>query len=320
MAGFDKTGNIWYKNKTKLEPGAAEMPEILWREGRSGKDSRQELTNFPPSLYGNGEVNPSQNLVDAFPMRSGLPISDPNSGYDPNDPYANRDPRLADNVLYNGTVFRKAQIITGNYPSDDNETEDSLNATNQSTRTGYYLKKLLRDDVNPLASNQIAQYHIFPRIRYTEIFLDYAEAANDAWGPKLDPKGFGFTAYDIIKAIRERAGLGTDAIGMPLPQGDAYLEACAANQAQMTTLIRNERRLELCFENKRFWDMRRWMLPLNESVKGMRINRDETTKALSYSIFIVEDRNFDSSYQWYGPIPKSEVLKWSKLVQNKGWK
>ena len=320
MAGFDKTGNIWYKNKTKLEPGAAEMPEILWREGRSGKDSRQELTNFPPSLYGNGEVNPSQNLVDAFPMRSGLPISDPNSGYDPNDPYANRDPRLADNVLYNGTVFRKAQIITGNYPSDDNETEDSLNATNKSTRTGYYLKKLLRDDVNPLASNQIAQYHIFPRIRYTEIFLDYAEAANDAWGPKLDPKGFGFTAYDIIKAIRERAGLGTDAIGMPLPQGDAYLEACAANQAQMTTLIRNERRLELCFENKRFWDMRRWMLPLNESVKGMRINRDETTKALSYSIFIVEDRNFDSSYQWYGPIPKSEVLKWSKLVQNKGWK
>ena len=320
MAGFDKTGNIWYKNKTKLEPGAAEMPEILWREGRSGKDSRQELTNFPPSLYGNGEVNPSQNLVDAFPMRSGLPISDPNSGYDPNDPYANRDPRLADNVLYNGTVFRKAQIITGNYPSDDNETEDSLNAPNKSTRTGYYLKKLLRDDVNPLASNQIAQYHIFPRIRYTEIFLDYAEAANDAWGPKLDPKGFGFTAYDIIKAIRERAGLGTDAIGMPLPQGDAYLEACAANQAQMTTLIRNERRLELCFENKRFWDMRRWMLPLNESVKGMRINRDETTKALSYSIFIVEDRNFDSSYQWYGPIPKSEVLKWSKLVQNKGWK
>jgi len=320
MNGFDKTGNIWYKNKTKLEPGAAEMPEILWREARSSKDSRQELTNFPPSLYGRGEVNPSQNLVDAFPMRSGLPISDPNSGYDPNDPYANRDLRLADNVLYNGTTFRKAQIITGRYPTDNNETEDNLNETDYSTRTGYYLKKLLRDDVNPLASNEIAQYHIYPRIRYTEIFLDYAEAANDAWGPKADPKGFGFTAYDIIKAIRERAGLGTDAIGMPLPEGDAYLEACAADQAKMTTLIRNERRLELCFENKRFWDLRRWMLPLNETVKGMQIDRDETTKALSYKVIEVEERKFDSSYQWYGPIPKSELLKWSKLVQNKGWK
>jgi hypothetical protein len=323
MNGFDKTGNIWYKNKTKLEPGAAEMPEILWREGRSGKDSRQEASNFPPTLYGDGQVNPSQNLVDAFPMRSGLPISDPNSGYDPNDPYANRDPRLDDNILYNGTVFRKSLIITGTYPAvngDKSETEDNLNATDYSTRTGYYLKKLLRDDVNPLASNEIAQYHIYPRIRYTEIFLDYAEAANDAWGPKADPKGYGFTAYDIIKAIRERAGLATDAIGMALPQGDAYLEACAADQAKMTTLIRNERRLELCFENKRFWDLRRWMLPLNETVKGMQIDRDEATNTLSYTVIDVEPRNFDSSYQWYGPIPKSEVLKWSKLVQNQGWK
>ena len=323
MNGFDKTGNIWYKNKTKLEPGAAEMPEILWREGRSGKDSRQEGENFPPSLYGNGRVNPSQNLVDAFPMRSGLPITDPNSGYDPNDPYANRDPRLEDNILLNGTTFRKAQIITGTYPAvngDKTETSDNLNVTQYSTRTGYYLKKLLRDDVNPLASNQIAQYHIFPRIRYTEIFLDYAETANDAWGPKSDPKGIGFTAYDVIKAIRERAGLGTDAIGMPLPEGDAYLETCATDQAKMTTLIRNERRLELCFENKRFWDLRRWMMPLNEAVKGMQIDRDDATGTLSYKIINVEERQYDSSYQWYGPIPKSEVLSWSNLKQNKGWK
>ena len=320
MNGFDKTGNIWYKNKTKLEPGAAEMPEILWREGRSGKDARQEGENFPPSLYGNGRVNPSQNLVDAFPMRSGLPITDPNSGYDPNNPYANRDPRLEDNILLNGTMFRKAEIITGTYPNVDSEVEDNLNNNDKSTRTGYYLKKLLRDDVNPLASNQIAQYHIFPRIRYTEIFLDYAETANDAWGPKSDPKGIGFTAYDVIKAIRERAGLGTDAIGMPLPEGDAYLETCATDQAKMTTLIRNERRLELCFENKRFWDLRRWMMPLNEAVKGMQIDRDETTMALSYKVIEVEKREFDSSYQWYGPIPKSEVLNWSNLKQNKGWK
>lgn len=319
MEGFDAIGNVWYKNKTKLEPGASEMPEILWREDRI-KNASQERENFPPTLYGSGRVNPSQNLVDAFPMRSGRPITDPNSGYDPNEPYANRDPRLDDNVLYNGTTFRRTVIITGTYPNDKNETDDNINSISTSTRTGYYLKKLLRDDVSPLSSSTIEQYHIYPRIRYTEIFLAYAEAANDAWGPKADPTGIGFTAYDVVKAIRGRAGLGTDEYGRPLAEGDAYLEECAGDQTRMTDLIRNERRIELCFENKRFWDLRRWKMPLNETVKGMKIDRDEETQVLTYSIFDVEERKYDSSYQWYGPIPKGEVLKWSNLKQNKGWR
>ena len=87
----------------------------------------------------------------------------------------------------------------------------------------------------------------------------------------------------------------------------------------MTNLIRNERRLELCFENKRFWDLRRWKMPLDETVKGMRITRNEDTGELTYSVIDVEERRYDSSYQNYGPIPKSEVLKWSNLKQNKGW-
>jgi len=321
MEGFDTTGNIWYKNKAKLEPSAAEMPEILWREDRH-KNADQERENFPPTLYGQGRVNPSQNLVDAFPMRNGRPISDANSGYDAKNPYANRDPRLENYVLYNGTTFRKSLIITGTYPAingDKSETDDNLNSTSNSTRTGYYLKKLLRDDVSPLSSSLIEQQHIYPRIRYTEIFLAYAEAANDAWGPKSDQAGAGFSAYDVIKAIRERAGLGTDEYGRALAEGDVYLEECAGDQTKMMNLIRNERRLELCFENKRFWDLRRWMLPLNETVKGVQIDRNEDTGALSYTIIDVEDRKFDNSYQLYGPIPKSEVLKWSNLKQNKGW-
>lgn len=321
MEGFDATGNIWYKNKAKLEPSAAEMPEILWREDRH-KNAEQERENFPPTLYGQGRVNPSQNLVDAFPMRNGRPISDANSGYDAKNPYVNRDPRLENYVLYNGTTFRKSLIITGTYPAingDKSETDDNLNSTSNSTRTGYYLKKLLRDDVSPLSSSLIEQQHIYPRIRYTEIFLAYAEAANDAWGPKSDQAGAGFSAYDVIKAIRERAGLGTDEYGRALAEGDVYLEECAGDQTKMMNLIRNERRLELCFENKRFWDLRRWMLPLNETVKGVQIDRNEDTGALSYTIIDVEDRKFDNSYQLYGPIPKSEVLKWSNLKQNKGW-
>ena len=318
--GFDPTGNIWYKNTKMLDPAAAEMPEILWRADRS-KDATQERNNFPPTLYGNGQVNPSQNLVDAFPMRNGRPITDPKSGYDPKNPYANRDPRLAEDIIYNGMKFRKTTIITGTYPNEKNETDDNLTSIATSTRTGYYMKKLLREDVSPLSSSLIEQHHVYPRIRYTEIFLAYAEAANDAWGPKADPTGIGFTAYDVIKMISERAGLGTNEVGVPLPEGDAYLEECAADQAKMTDLIRNERRLELCFENKRFWDLRRWLLPLNESVRGMKITRNEETSELSYSIMEeVEKRDFDNSYQIYGPIPKAEILRWSNLKQNKGWR
>ena len=318
VAGLDPTGNIWYKNAAKLEPSGGEMAEILWREDRH-KNAEQERENFPPTLYGSGRINPSQNLVDAFPMRSGLPITNPNSGYDPKNPYAGRDPRLETYVIFNGSTFRKTEIITGTYPNSKNETDDNLNSIGTSTRTGYYLKKLLREDVSPLSSSLIEQQHIYPRIRYTEIFLAYAEAANDAWGPKADPIGFGFSAYDVIKAIRVRAGLATNEIGVELPEGDVYLEECAADQTKMAELIRNERRIELCFENKRFWDLRRWMLPINESVKGMKIDRNEETGALSYTVIDVEDRNFTSPYQWYGPVPKSEVLKWSNLMQNRGW-
>lgn len=322
LEGFDKDGNIWYKNKTKLEPSAAEMPEILWREDRH-KNADQERENFPPTLYGNGRVNPSQNLVDAFPMRNGRPISDAQSGYNAKNPYANRDPRLDEYVIYNGMTFRKTEIITGNYPKINDkgnpEYDDNLGYGSSSTRTGYYLKKLLRDDVSPLSSSLIEQQHIYPRIRYTEIFLAFAEAANDAWGPKSDPTGIGFTAYDVIKAIRERAGLATNEIGVALPEGDVYLEECASDQAKMTNLIRNERRIELCFENKRFWDLRRWLLPLNETVNGVEIDRNEETGELTYKLLVVEKREFDNSYQCYGPIPKGEVLKWSNLKQNKGW-
>ena len=320
MEGFDPTGNKdWFQSSFKSMIETVANPEILWREDRH-KNADQERDNYPPTLYGSGRINPSQNLVDAFPMRSGRPITDPASGYNPNDPYVNRDPRLADNILYNGRKLRKSEIITGTYPNDKNETDDNLNSIDgRSTRTGYYMVKLLRDDVSPLSSSLIEQQHIYPRIRYTEIFLAYAEAANDAWGPKADPMGVGFTAYDVIKAIRERAGLATNEIGLPLPEGDVYLEECASDQTKMANLIRNERRIELCFENKRFWDLRRWMLPLNEPVKGVQIDRNEETGALTYKIFDVEDRKFDNSYQCYGPIPKGEVLKWSNLKQNKGW-
>ena len=91
---------------------------------------------------------------------------DANSGYNPQDPYVNRDPRLSDYIIYNGTTFRRIDIITGNYPNSKGESTDNRNnRDNYSTRTGYYLKKLLRDDVSPATSgSEIKQWHVYPRI------------------------------------------------------------------------------------------------------------------------------------------------------------
>ena len=317
---IDPQGNIWYKNKAKLDNEDGEMLEILWREDRH-KNADQESRNFPPTLYGKGEINPSQNLVDAFPMANGLPVTAANSGYDAKNPYADRDPRLSHYIIYNGAKFRNIDIVTGLYSNSKSEVKDNLGNVPASTRTGYYMSKLLREDVNPQSSNLVEQQHIYARIRYTEIFLAFAEAANDAWGPTGDG-GTGHSAYDVIKAIRERAGIAPEVPGVE--RVDVYLEECKNNKDMMTSLIRNERRIELCFENKRFWDLRRWMLPLNEPVDGVEIKKIDADKDpdpdnLVYRRFKVEDRVFDSSYQYYGPIPRGEILKWSQLTQNKGW-
>ncbi|MBR1461940.1 MAG: RagB/SusD family nutrient uptake outer membrane protein [Prevotella sp.] len=309
LSNIDPTGNQWYNEYAALNslaPGF-NRPEILWRSNKGGEDpdnssSWIETLNFPPSLFGNGRVNPSQNLVDAFPMANGLPITDPNSGYDPQNPYANRDPRLDLYIIHNGTTFKGQTINT----AVDGSNDDALGRDDgRSTRTGYYLKKLLVEDVNCNPSNKAGQFHIRPWMRYTEFFLSYAEAANEAWGP-TGAGSNGFSAYDVIKAIRQRAGINAM---------DSYLETCKADKNMMRELIRNERRIELCFEGFRFWDLRRWNVgvsKLNETVKGMRITNNH------YEVFNVEDRKY-SDYMIYGPIPYSEILKFDALIQNKGW-
>ncbi|MBK5721686.1 RagB/SusD family nutrient uptake outer membrane protein [Dysgonomonas sp. Marseille-P4677] len=320
VAGLDPTGGTWYMNKSEIQSlGSGAVPkEILWRGDKDNSTEdyamglSQEKSNYPPSLYGSGRINPTQNLVDAFPMANGYPISDAsNSGYSSDNPYANRDPRLSNYIIYNGTKYgtSNTEIITGTYSLDDKPNIDGLNNENTSTRTGYYLRKLLRDDCNPNPSYNTAQFHYPVRIRFTEIFLAYAEAANEAWGP-TNSGNQNYSAYDVIKAIRARAGVGTS-------NGDAYLESIKNDQVKMRELIRNERRLELCFENRRFWDLRRWKANINETAQGMQIDKQDNG-TLKYTRINVENRSY-KDYMYYGPVPYEEILKWSNLQQNQGW-
>ncbi len=300
ISGLHPKGHLFYLKAQVDEADITtgdkkDLSEIMWRRPFT-TDRERETLNYPPSLYGTGRVNPSQNLVDAFPMANGYPIDHPNSGFDPANPYAKRDPRLSQYIVFNGSKLRNTEIRTGPGTGDN-----GIDALPTSTRTGYYLKKLLREDVNVDPASASNQRHFNTHIRYTELFLNYAEAANEAWGP--DGTGTNaFSARNVIEAVRKRAGIG---------QPDAYLAATLTKE-DMRELIRNERRLELCFEGFRFWDMRRWKLDLTKPVRGVRI------QAGSYEYFDVEARSYNNDFMHYGPIPDQEITKF-QLVQNKGW-
>ncbi|MFA9191418.1 RagB/SusD family nutrient uptake outer membrane protein [Flavobacterium sp. FZUC8N2.13] len=308
IGGIDPNGLTWYRNPEIETLGSGvNSREVVWR-GDIANSNNLELEHFPPSLFGSGRLNPTQNLVDAFPASNGYPITHPSSNYNAANPYANRDARLNHYILLNGTTAGVANTVIST--ASNSTTIDGLNRVETSTRTGYYMKKLLRQDVNLNPQTRTQQRHYNARMRYTELYLIYAEAANEAFGPE-GTSTFGFSAYDVIRGLRRRAGIGSNTT-------DLYLESIKNNKDAMRTLIRNERRLELCFEGFRFWDLRRWKENLTEPAKGVNI---QTTSGSSTFTIIpeVEERSFTPD-MIYGPIPYLETLKFNALIQNKGWR
>jgi hypothetical protein len=254
----------------------------------------------PASRSGSGSAYPYQELVDAFGMSNGKPITDPTSGYDPANPYANRDPRFGYTILPNeGLRLDKSKGISPVYtyvgaPSDGFPV----------TKTGYYLRKMLDDNTINNSSSSTTE-RCFPLIRYAEILLNYAEASNES--------GDTFSAYNQIKAIRKRAGIspGVDD-NYGLPDGLTMLS--------MRNIIKNERRVELAIEEFRYWDLRRWKDAEAVSVQplhGMKITK--VGSAYTYEIVTIRTPVFIAPKWYLWPIPQSEVNKSADLLQNPGW-
>jgi hypothetical protein len=274
-------------------------PEVLWYSTKINSSNNWEVSNYSPSLFGQGLTNPTQDLVNAFPMADGTPT--PDSKINSNDPYSGRDPRLAKYIFYNGASFvRGAATVTINTKSG---SQDALGSTNiYATKTGYYLRKFMNvSNVNLDPAINSGGLHFYTYARYTDALLIFAEAANESVGPDVNVGGF--NARQVINAIRTRAGI----------TSTAYVNGLT--QAEMTNLIRNERRLEMCFEEQRFWDLRRWQMTteMKKAVSGVEVSADGNT----FNYKPVESRNF-FDYQIYGPIPYYETLKYG-LIQNKGW-
>ncbi|GAA3912333.1 RagB/SusD family nutrient uptake outer membrane protein [Chitinophaga oryziterrae] len=240
-----------------------------------------ETSNYPIATSGGKSgVTPSQNLVADYEY-TGTP--------DPANPYANRDPRLGYSVVTNGSTWngRTINIAAGG-------TDDMANTN--SSRTGYYLKKFVNDGLNLIQGQTVV--HTWIVFRYGEILLEYAEAMNEAYGPDND-NGYGLTARAAINMVRSRTGVNMPAV---------------TTTTDFIAAVKHERRIELAFEDHRYWDLIRWKdaaVALNAPLQGVHSD---------YTVFNVENRVFDANKMYYYPFPQSEISKsGGVLKQNPNW-
>ena len=170
-----------------------------------------------------------------------------------------------------------------------------------TTKTGYYLKKYMNETVSLVPSKERKKPHHYALFRYAEVLLNYAEAMNEWRGADYTDATFHLSARAALNQVRAAAKM------PPVTAvGDAFKES-----------IRRERRVELAFEDHRFWDIRRWKI--GESTKNIycvRITLQDGKPV--YRKELLETRSWDEKMNLY-PIPQAEYLKNNKLGQNKGW-
>jgi len=275
-----------------------ENPEYIIARMQGGNKELEEIWQ-PPSRGAAKGGFPYQETVDAFGMQNGKAIDEEGSGYQVNNPYVGRDPRLAYSFIKDQTAIANNQgaIAPVNIYLNANRTPSSQDAIYAGTPTGYYTNKMLNPEH---AANFIhGGQRCFPLIRYAEILLNYAEALNEYGGPTD-------AVYQAVEIIRRRAGL------------NPYQLPLGLSKEEMRARIRNERRVELAFEGHRFWDVRRWLLgeTQDRQMHGMEVTR--AGGQVTYKVVPVDKHNFRPE-MYYWPIPMSEVGKSPELEQNPGY-
>lgn len=289
---------LWGTDNYKAE-------EVIFAR-RIGDLNYLEANNFPIGVEGGKSGNcPTQTLVDAYGMKStGLSWDEEGSGYDPKNPYSNRDPRFELTIAKNGDEEWPT------YNANPLETfVGGLNGTPiaGATPTGYYLKKYLDPsiDLRPGTSNE--KRHSWITFRLAEFYLNYAEAMFNLTGSADGTKGeLDMSATEAVNVVRARTG-----VAMPaFPKG--------LSNADFEKKYIDERMVELAFEGHRFWDVRRWKKgELFKTIDRMILTKNESTGVITYTRETVQRQWHDKMY--FFPIPDSELRKNTALTQNTGW-
>jgi len=293
------------------------FPGIVWSSRVVGTaNDAMERMFYPGGFQGNGTMGATQDLVDSYPMKNGYPITDSRSGYDPANPYKDRDPRFYSMIWYNTAQAKKNNTGALMYTFENYEGgKDAAGESSENSRTNYHIKKFVYMGLNWSDNSISRQPHANFFVRWAHMVLTFAEAANHVVGP-TDAAKYGISAKDAMKYLRSRKTY-DNTTGITT---DPYLdEVAAAGETTFDVFVKNERRIETCFEGMRFYDIRRWtttLTDLNKPVHGAKIvkNGDGT---FTYTLNeVVEPRVYTSAYL---PIPYNEMLRMSKLVQNEGW-
>lgn len=280
--------------------------ELILARMQGGNSDLEAVWNPPTHGVTNPGAYPYLELVNAFGMRNGLAIEDPGSGYNAQQPYANRDPRFDNtftrdqSLVYHTPELVRIPVNIFIDKTNPNNITSGQDAIYKGTPTGYYTYKMLHRNVVANWFNTTTP-RCFPIIRYAEILLGFAEARNEyLTAPDRQ-------VYDAVEAIRERAGL------------SPFQLIAGLSQNQMREVIRNERQKELAFEGHRFFDVRRWKIA--EQTENRLMHGTEPVRSpagTTYTTVEVRRHNFDQRmYLW--PIPQAEVAKSSQLLQNPGY-
>lgn len=255
------------------------------REGREGP----AYVNGIQQSWGN--LAPTQELVDDYAMDNGKAITETGSGYNPQQPYKGRERRFYQSIIYDGSAWQGDTIKTRRGINALNEID--LGSASDVSNTGYYARKTLDERIagqTSLAQSPGGNSYIY--FRYADVLLMYAEAQNEAVGPDA-------TVLDAVNKVRARGGLPT-------------IEATygAVTKEQMRNIIRRERRIELAFEDKRWWDVLRWKIAdgpngvLNKQASGMVIERKNGV--LTYTPTRIVSKSFLPRMYTF-PIPQSAL-------------
>jgi len=299
---LDDFGAVWLpaNNNSKESIFAMQMTNAQNGGGRREGLYGPVVVHGAVETWGNFE--PTQELVDDFSMDNGKAITEPGSGYAPQNPYAHREKRFYQSIVYDGAPWQGDTIYTRVGIGSPNEID--LNSTRGDiTNTGYYARKTLDESIrgndNLNCSCGLQNYMFF---RYAEVLLGYAEAQNEAVGPDA-------TVLDAVNQVRTRGG------NLPTVQATYG----AVSQAQMRQIIHRERRVEFAFEDKRWWDVLRWKIAstvLNGPAHGMLITKKNGAWNYDPTAVVVNKQWNDKMY--FMPLPQPVIDKNPKIKAQNG--
>ena len=328
LVDFEDYSNLFYTNQQGwLMPGGT---EAIVRSPTYGPDSFwRQMNSYQPSAMASGDgivLSPAANYVNYFGMANGMPLNDPESGFDPTHPWKDRDPRFYNNFIYDGIkvvagtitdpqdeVWRYANLHTGgNYVNDPRTV----------SRTGYLNYKFI-----PIGANiwdatydySHASHLHLSWLRLADVYLMYAEAAAQGYGaPAAKAGNFSKSAVEALNSIRERAGVE--------PLADKYSSTLEGFMGE----VRRERAVELSFEGHRFNDLRRWLL-LTEYPYNIKTRQEfdraaeldpkadpKENAVLNWREEIVQTRNLTNKHYWL-PLNTDDVSMYPEFYQNPGW-